>query len=180
MKHLKTIAAFFCLFSIINIQAQTIEDLNDYNEPPSRLRGVIEKFSEDYGSLNRFYTVPASANRTARFRQFYSDQPAFLDKQNFASLNADEQIDYLLFVNYPEHEKRELERYAGQLNEMSALLPFAKAISDLEDARRRLEMIDSAKTAVLLDEKGGFKYFEPERRRGNQRRTAFGEKIARR
>ncbi|MGI8883991.1 MAG: hypothetical protein ACR2IA_07090, partial [Pyrinomonadaceae bacterium] len=83
MKPLKTIAAFFCLFSIINVQAQTIEDLNDYNEPPSRLRGVIEKFSEDYGSLNRFYTAPTSPNRAARFREFYSDQLAFLIKQNF-------------------------------------------------------------------------------------------------
>ena len=46
-----------------NIFAQTVDDLSDYNEPPSRFRGVIEKFSEDYGSLNRFYTAQTSPNR---------------------------------------------------------------------------------------------------------------------
>jgi len=71
MKHLKTLIALFCLFSIVSVQAQTVDDLNNYNEPPSRRRGVIEKFSEDYSSLNRFYTAPTSPNRTARFRQFY-------------------------------------------------------------------------------------------------------------
>ncbi len=62
MKQLKTIIAFFGLFLIIIntftiSRAQTGDELNNYNESPSRLRGVIEKFSEDYGSLNRFYTA---------------------------------------------------------------------------------------------------------------------------
>jgi len=157
MKQLKTPGVIFLLFVILFnalqiIHAQTINDLNDYNESPSRLRGVIEKFSADYGSLDRFYTAQTSPNRTARFKQFYSDHLAFLNKQNFASLNADEQIDYLLFVNFLEHERRELDRFAGQLNEMSDLVPFAKTISDLEDTRRGLENIDSAKTAALLND----------------------------
>jgi len=156
MKLLKKFAALFCLFIIVSnftiAAAQTNNDLNDYNEPASRLRGVIEKFSEDYGSLNRFYTAPTSPNRLMRFKQFYSDHLAFLNKQNFNALNRDEQIDYLLFTNYLDHEGRELDRYSKQLDEMSALLPFAKTISDLEDARRKLEGIDSAKTAGLLNE----------------------------
>ena len=157
MKRLKTPAVLLCVFSIIVssfqfANAQATDDLNDYNEPPSRLRGVIEKFSEDYGILNRFYSAPTSPNRTARFRQFYSDHLAFLNKQNYAALNPDEQIDYLLFATYLEHEKRELDRFAVQLNEMSALVPFAKTISDLEDTRRKLEPLDSAKTATLLNE----------------------------
>lgn len=152
MKQLKTLVAILWLFLIVRIHAQTIDSLENYNEPPSRLRGVIEKFSEDYGSLNRFYTAPTSPNRTARFREFYSNQIAFLDKQDFAALNHDEQIDYLLFVNFLRHEIKELDRHDKQFDEMSALLPFARTISDLEDARRRLEGVDSAKTAALLDD----------------------------
>lgn len=157
MKQLKTPGAIFLLFVIsINfvqiVRAQTINDLNDYNEPPSRLRGVIEKFAEDSGSLNRFYTAPTSANRRARFGELYNERLAFLNKQNFDSLNHDEQIDYLLFANYLRHEKRELERGGKQFDEASALVPFAKTISDLEDARRRLETIDAAKTAALLND----------------------------
>ncbi|MEJ7698028.1 MAG: hypothetical protein WKF71_00035 [Pyrinomonadaceae bacterium] len=87
-----------------------------------------------------------------RFKQFYSDHLAFLNKQNFNALNRDEQIDYLLFTNYLAHEGRELDRNSKQLEEISVLLPFAKTISDLEDARRKLESMDSAKTAGLLND----------------------------
>ncbi len=155
MKLSKKLAGLFCIFAIFSnltiAFAQKNIDLDNFNEPPSRLRGVIERFSQDYGSLNRFYTAQVSANRAARFRQFYSDQIAFLERQNFAALNHDEQIDYLLFKNYLAHEKRELDRIDKQFEEMSVLLPFAKTISDLEDARRNLEGVDSAKTAELLN-----------------------------
>jgi hypothetical protein len=57
---------------------------------------------------------------------------------NFASLNADEQIDYVLFRNYLDHEQRELARLERQLSEMASILPFARTISDLEDTGRRL------------------------------------------
>src|SRR5688500_13202589 len=148
------IILFLCLLTLFAVftYSQTTDDLNSYNEPPSRLRGVIEKFSEDHGSLNRFYTAPTSANRAARFRAFYNDWLGFLNRQNFDSLSADEQIDYLLFKNYLAHEIKESDRRATQLEETSALLPFAKTIGDLEDSRRRLEPLDAAKTAALLDE----------------------------
>lgn len=156
MKQLKTFGAFFLLLiisiSVPIVRAQAIDDLDAYNEPPSRLRGVIEKFNEDYGSLNRFYTAPTSANRRNRLREFYAQNSAFLDRQNFDQLNHDEQIDWLLFQNYLRHEIKELDRREKQFEEMSALLPFAKTVSDLEDARRRLETIDAAKTAVVLNE----------------------------
>ena len=155
MKRLKRAATILCLLTIFTSSfsfAQTGDDLRSYNEPPSRLRGVIENFSEDYGSLNRFYTAQTSPNRAARFRQFYADWLAVLNRQNFDALNHDEQIDYLLFKNYLEHEQKELNRFAGQIEEMSALVPFAGTISELEDSRRKLESVDSAKIAALLND----------------------------
>ncbi len=149
---MKRLIPIFFLLLVANTFSQTTDDLSNYNEPPSRLRGVIEKFSEDYGSLNRFYTAQTSPNRAARLRTFYADWLSFLNRQNFESLNADEQIDYLLFKNYLAHEIKESDRRTKQFEEMSALLPFAKTISDLEDLRRRLETIDPAKTAALLNE----------------------------
>jgi len=148
----RLISIIFPLLLVAAGFAQTTDDLNDYNEPPSRLRGVIEKFSEDAGSLDRLYTAPTSPNRAARFRALYTDRLNFLAKQNFDALNHDEQVDYLLFKNYLAHELRELDRQDKQLEEMAALVPFAKTVSDLEDARRRLETLDAAKTAALLNE----------------------------
>ncbi len=156
MKQLRTILALFCLLTIIVngfsiATAQTNNDLNNYNDSPSRLRGAIEKYSEDYGILNRFYSAQTSPNRTERLRQLNADWLAVINGQNFNTLNHDEQIDYLLFKNYLAHEQRELDRRAKQMDEMSVLLPFARTISDLEDSRRKLEPIDSAKIAALFN-----------------------------
>lgn len=153
----KPLIAFLCLTIIffnntIPSYSQTSTDLNAYNEPPSRLRGAIEKYFEDLGSISRFYTAFTSVNRGNRLNHLYTDWLAFLGKLNFDSLNHDEQIDYLLFKNYLEHEIKELDTNAKAFDEMSPLIPFAKAINDLEDSRRRLENIDSAKMAVLLND----------------------------
>lgn len=139
------------LLFIVNVFSQNVDDVTSYNDPPSRMRGVIERYSEDYGIINRFYSAPTSANRTARLKQLYSDWQGLLTRQNFESLNHDEQIDYLLFKNYLEHEQRELDRNSKQLEEMAGLIPFAKTISDLEDSRRRLETVDAAKAAATIN-----------------------------
>ena len=154
MKSLQKTLTFFCLLLITAnslVFAQT-DDLTGYNEPPSRLRGVIEKFAEDAGSLDRFYTARDSANRAARFKTLYADWLNLFNRQNFDALSMDEQIDYVLFKNYLAHEIKEADRRALQLEEMSGLLPFARTINDLEDSRRRLETIDAAKTAAALNE----------------------------
>jgi len=156
MKLFKTFFALVSLFSINAIPiafAQNIpHTLSVYNEPPSRLRGMIEKFGEDYGSVSRFYTAQTSANRASRLKQLYSEELVLLNKLDYDSLNADEQVDYHLFKNYLDHEQKELDRFNKQLAEMAVIIPFAKTITDLEDTRRKLEPVDAAKTASLLNE----------------------------
>src|SRR4029079_17629865 len=104
-----------------------------------------------YGSLDRFYTARTSPNRAARMRQLYSDELATLNAIDFDKLNHDEQVDYILFKNYLDHERKELDRTEKQLAEMADLIPFARTISDLEDSRRKLETIDPAKIAAIFD-----------------------------
>ena len=140
----------FCALTFVT--AQRSDTLAAYNDPPSRLRGVIEKYGNDYGSINRFYSAQMSPNRVTRIRQLYADHEALLAKLNFDTLNHDEQIDYILFKNYLGHEQKELARFARQMEEMGSILPFAGTISELEDTRRRLETIDPAKTAAALTE----------------------------
>src|SRR5829696_5207755 len=153
MKRLITFAilAAVSLSSVPYASSQEIKDgLAVYNEPPSRLRGVIEKVNQDHGSLDRLYTASTSVNRTTALRRLYDEQLEVLDRQKFDALNHDEQIDLILFRNYLEHENAGLKRGRDQLAEMADLVPFAATISDLEDSRRRLEPLDSAKTAAIL------------------------------
>lgn len=132
--------------------SQTTDSLAGYNDPPSRLRGVIEKLDEDIGILNRFYTAQTSPNRIARFKALYEEKIQLINNLNFEGLNHDEQIDYVLLRNHLERELKELSRLEAQITEMSSLIPFARTISDLEDTRRKLDFADPAKSAALLNE----------------------------
>ncbi len=122
----------------------------DLKARESEMRAVIERYTVDRGSLTRSYPVSASPQRQARFSQFYSDWLASLQKFNFDSMSQDGKVDYLLFKNHLEYELRQLAIQARQLAEIEPLIPFAKGVIDLEEARRRMEPIDSAKVAALL------------------------------
>jgi len=132
----------------------TTDGLSQFNEAPSRLRGVIEKLNEDIGILNRYYTAATSPNRIARFRALYEEKQKLLASLNYDGLNHDEQIDYVLLRNHLERELKELSRLEDQLKEMANLMPFARTISDLEDARRKLDFADPAKSAEILNDLG--------------------------
>ena len=86
-------------------------------ESPSRLRGVIERFEQDSGALNRFYSATTSPNRAVRMKALNGEYLAELSRLNFDSLNHDEQVDYILFRNYLDHEQKELVRFDAQLAE---------------------------------------------------------------
>jgi hypothetical protein len=129
---MRTFIFVFCTVTILAfaIPAEAQRDnLDVYNEQPSRLRGVIEKYGEDYGSINRFYTAQTSSVRSVRFRQLYSEYLSWLEQVNFNTLLPAEQVDYVLFRNYLEHEQKELTRFEKQLEEMAPILPFGKSIS---------------------------------------------------
>ncbi|PYS74315.1 MAG: DUF885 domain-containing protein [Acidobacteria bacterium] len=114
------------------------------------MRPVIERYSVDRGTLARSWPVAASPTRRDRFKKFYADTLAGLLKLNFDAMSQDGKIDYILFKNNLEYEIRQLEIQEKQLAEIQPLMPFAKTIIDMEEARRRMEPIDSAKVAAAL------------------------------
>lgn len=118
--------------------------------PTSEMRSIIERYSADRGSLARFYSVEGSTARRARMKQFYSEWLASLTQLNFDSMSQDGRIDYILFKNHLDHELRQLDIQEKAFAEVTPFIPFSQTITDLEDTRRRMEPIDSAKTALLL------------------------------
>ena len=116
----------------------------------SEMRASIERYTLDRGSLQRSYPVATSPARRDRFRKFYNDLLASLLKIDFDSMSQNGKIDYILFKNHLEYELRQLDIQAKQLEEIQPLVPFAKTIVDLEETRRRMEPMDSAKVAATL------------------------------
>jgi uncharacterized protein (DUF885 family) len=127
-------------------------ELDGKSAPVSEMRAAIERFSVDRGSLARSYPVGMSPARRDRFKKYYSDWLVSLNAINFDSMSEDGKVDYILFRNHLEYELRQLDIQAKQLTEIQPLIPFAKTIIDLEEARRRMETIDSAKVAATLND----------------------------
>ena len=123
---------------------------NDADSKPSEMRALIEWYTSDRGSLARFFSVEASPARRARMKQFYNEWLASLAKLNFDSMSQDGRIDYVLFKNHLDHELRQLALQEKAFAEVAQLTPFASTITGLEDSRRRMEALDSPKTAASL------------------------------
>src|SRR6266550_1576652 len=125
-------------------------DASESNAADSEMRPIIEYYVVDRGSLLRSFPVSSSPARRERFRKFYGDALERIQKLNFDSMSQEGKVDYLLFKNHLEHELRQLDIEEKQQAEIAFLIPFSKTIVDLEEARRRMEPIDSAKTAASL------------------------------
>ena len=140
-----SIPLLFCL--LVQVPAQ-----NGAKAPVSEMRSAIERYTVDRGSLSRSYPVNVSRARRERFKKFYGDWLASLQSLNFDSMSQDGKIDYILLKNHLEYELRQLDIQSRQINEIEPLLPFATRIIELEETRRRMEPIDSAKVAATLTE----------------------------
>jgi len=127
-------------------------DLAEIDNSRSELRGVIERYVADRGSLSRSYPVDISPARQTRFKQFYGDWLAMLGKMNFDALSPEGKVDWVLFRNHLDHEMQQIEIESRTLAEIAPLLPFAQTITDWAEARRRMEKIDARKIAAELND----------------------------
>jgi uncharacterized protein (DUF885 family) len=125
-------------------------DLGDLNSQSSEMRGAIERYTVDRASLNRFHAVAFSPARLARLKQFCSEWLARLARMDFDSMSQAGRVDYLLFKNQLDHELRQFDIQSKQLAQTESLIPFAKTIIGLEEARRRMEPVGAEKTAAML------------------------------
>ena len=149
-----------CLSSISPMSASPADrsaagdapDLGDLDLSNSEMRVAIERYVADRGSLSRSYPVEMSPARLTRFKQFYSDWLALIGKMNFDAMGQDGRIDYVLFKYHLNHELQQLDVQARALAEIAPLLPFAQTITDLAEARRRMEKIEPPKVAALLND----------------------------
>src|SRR5260370_37638330 len=125
-------------------------DQDDSDSSHSEMRPLIERYMVDRGALNRTHPGSLSPARHDRFSQFYTAWLDSLKKLSFDTMGIDGRADYLLFKNHLEYELRQIDIQARQLAEIEPLIPFSKTIVELDESRRRMQPIDSAKVAATL------------------------------
>lgn len=134
----------------------SLGSLVSVGQAESDLRIALERYDEDRGALLRRYDVPFSPVRRARLQEFYDGWLQELGRLDFDGLNHEGQIDYVLLRNRIEFEIEMLAQEEIQVAEMGSLLPFARELEQLQEARRdRVPRLDSRVTADLVNRVAG-------------------------
>jgi uncharacterized protein (DUF885 family) len=136
-----------CLLSAAPPPAVT----SDLDPSRSEMRVMIERFVADRTTLTRAYAIERSASERERLTRFYREWLDRLPKLDFDSMSQEGRIDYLLFRNHLQHEVRQLELQAKAEAATAPLMAFAPVVIGLEESRRRMEPVDAAKAAAVLD-----------------------------
>ncbi|MGD1090546.1 MAG: DUF885 family protein [Bryobacteraceae bacterium] len=142
-----SLATAWVLLAAANAPAADTPDSEIFS---SELRPSLERYAADLHSLNRTYPIRLSPTRRARFDKFFAEQETALSSFDFDALSPDGRIDYILLKNQLAHERRRLQSDAAEVAALEPLIPFFKAIIGLEEARRRMEAVNSKVTATLL------------------------------
>jgi len=143
-KTLPTLAAALTLVVCFAAHAE------DVDPSVSRMRSVIDQYAEDRTTLRLTYAIPTSTARDDRLRSFYEQRLASLEAVDFDKLDQSGKVDYLLLRNDLRYALKQLAHSRRQVDEVASLLPFAGAVIDLEQARRRVETVDPEKCARTL------------------------------
>jgi len=152
------LATFLITPTISQANVAANEAINDFQEPasgvivasPSELRGLIERWSADQRSLERFYIFPFSSARLSRFKEFHQEFIGILEGIAFGDLSIDGRIDYLLFKNHLKRSLLKLDQDAIAAKEALALLPFAETIINLREDLQKMHWIEAKRAAETL------------------------------
>lgn len=107
------------------------------NPQSSDVHHLLTQYYADRGSLSRFYTVLGSPERRERFQRLHTDYLNQVEQLNFARMNTDSRVDYLLFKRDLQESLYKLAAEATERQQIKDWFPFADTIYAAEKLRRR-------------------------------------------
>ena len=116
----------------------------------SELVDVVELYSADRSALNRRWDADYSSARRDRMREFYEGYRARLRELDFDDLGLEGRIDYILLDTELRSELAQISREDSLAAEMDSIAGFTHIITELQEARRRLEPVDAPAVARAL------------------------------
>ncbi len=122
-------------------------DVAEMSNDRSELRGPIERYTTDRGTLQRSLPPSASPRRDERLREFTKQWLDQLGNLEFTRLSQDGKVDFLLLKNQLTHELRQLDIRGKETAESASLVPFGTTILELDEARRELKPMNWSKVA---------------------------------
>lgn len=118
--------------------------------PARDLAELIRLYQTDSDGVSRFYDLPWSPARFDRMQALYASWQDRLAHQDFAALDQQGKIDFILLRAHLRSELAHLDLDRRRLSEMEPLLPFREAIQDLELGEWKLERADPEAAAARI------------------------------
>lgn len=144
---LKCIKIVLLVIFLAAFQLRAIAQENAVTE----LYSLMVQYRADAGSLNRFYFIPNSPERQARFKTFYTEYLGKLDQFSFDKLSVGGRVDYLLMKREFENELALLAIEEKEVKQVEKYVALANAVYDYEKKRRRGLHLESQKMAGDLN-----------------------------
>ena len=111
---------------------------------------VVERYWRDERDVGSFYGVGWSEERWSRLERLYDRWEAELAGIDFASLDVQGRIDWLLLENHLRARRNGVELERARLAEMEELLPFRRAINAMEITRWGTPEADAREAAGIV------------------------------
>ncbi len=127
-----------------------LDALVAFDREQSDLRVAVDRYVEDRAALLRRYDIPLSPVRAERLRDFHEGWQRALRAMDFAALNHEGRVDYVLLRNRLDFELEMLEQEAESVRTMRPLVPYARTLERLQESRRDREDVDARAVADTL------------------------------
>ena len=114
------------------------------------MRAIIERFQEDERAYQRAFQIPMSQRSRDSYRNWLETWQGALRRVDFAALDPDGRIDFLLLDNELRHRQDKLESDSRREQEIADLVPFAPEIVRLLEQRQRMEPLAGPAAAQAL------------------------------
>lgn len=118
---------------------------------PGELRELIQRYSADQRSLERYFPFNFSQTRFTRYKSHNHEYLGILAGIGFNKISQDGKIDYILFKNHLKRTLQRLDKEAESAQEAFLILPFAETIIDLCEDLQTMQWIEPAKAAKALN-----------------------------
>ena len=118
----------------------------------SDMRIAVDRYVLDKAAIERRYEVPYSPVRHARLRTFYDAWDKRLVEADFAGLNPEGRIDFVMLRNRVAYDRAMLDLSDRRWRQMSALLPFFDTLRQLQEDRFDRKRADPRQTAATLSD----------------------------
>ncbi|MCH7871695.1 MAG: DUF885 domain-containing protein [Planctomycetes bacterium] len=145
----------FTIFGLMLIHAKPEQTAQNDAVPAEIARAggmpeLVRRFSTDRSALRRFYPINLSETRLVRMERFLKGWRTGLNDVDFDRAGRAGQIDYIMLRNELDYAIADIGHQRKKFAASAALRPFAQTIIDLEEARQRMEPVDSQESAIKL------------------------------